>query len=875
MSTPQLAAAFAVLVDAALRGSLVLLAALAATRLMKRRSAAARHLVWVVALASMLALPLLSRVLPAWHVVPVPAPLRPVAGFVAAPPVVSTLRQGDAGRTAGSGSAAAPTTASSGDGIIAKETASPAGLVASPSGDGAAAKSASPAASASTAPAFDWKTALMAVWIAGGVLLVLRLAYGMVRVFWMERRAVEITDDGWVRIADGLARRLRVGRMVTLLREAHAVVPMTWGVVRPVVLLPADAEGWDTERRTVVLAHELAHVRRWDTLTQWVAHLALALFWFNPLVWMAARQMREEREHACDDAVLSIGTRPVEYADHLLNIVRSLGSAEGPAAALAMARRSQFEGRLLAILDSATPRGGVSRSLGFAALALAAAAVLPLGALRAALPTQETPPAAAFRPEPSAPGAGYSTSKPVTALSKGTFAGIAGKVGAIVGRAVGALPLGDTSTAPRAPVAALPASPASAASAAGAASSPYGGTAPAPPLPPVSPPPAPSSVSDIASALGTSQDRVAAMLQDSGGYADVIRAAGTISSSPERASVLLAVLRQPDLSAADLTAVFRVAGGIASDPSRRDVLQEAARRYRLAQPAVRRAFFSAVSAFSGCPERRDVLLEVLARSPEPAVVAGVIASTRAMATEAERRDVLLKAVERAGPAELLQVVDVARGLVSSSARRDVLLKVLGRPNLPPAVLRQVFDAAAGIVSSAEKRDVLMAAVASQRLDAAAREAYLAAANSIADSAERAQVISGLLGGDGAAPAPSAARPRAGAATTTTTHIHNDEDDGVWNSEIELTTDNDTRTVRITARQVERGSEPDDIRAIRRGGSLMVEEVRRGERRRVDMAPAPGGGIARTYRVNGQVRPFAGEGERWAASILREFTRAAR
>lgn len=869
MSAPQLAAAFAVLVDAALRGSLVLLAALATTRLMKRRSAAARHLVWVVALASMLALPLLSRVLPAWHVVPVPAPLRPVAGFVAAPPVVSTLHGGDAGRTAGSGSAAAPTTASSGDGIIAKETASPTGLVASPLGDGTAAKSASHAA-----PVFDWKTALMAVWIAGGVLLVLRLAYGMVRVFWMERRAVEITDDGWVRIADGLARRLRVGRMVTLLREAHAVVPMTWGVVRPVVLLPADAEGWDTERRTVVLAHELAHVRRWDTLTQWVAHLALALFWFNPLVWMAARQMREEREHACDDAVLSIGTRPVEYADHLLDIVRSLGSAEGPAAALAMARRSQFEGRLLAILDSATPRGGVSRGLGFAALALAAAAVLPLGAMRAALPAQEAPPAA-FRPEPSAPGAGHPTSKPVTALSKGTFAGIAGKVGAIVGRAVGALPLGDTSTAPRAPVAALPASPASAASAAGAASSPYGGTAPAPPVPPVSPPPAPSSVSEIASALGTSQERVAAMLQDSGGYADVIRAAGTISSSPERASVLLAVLRQPDLSATDLTAVFRVAGGIASDPSRRDVLQEAARRYRLAQPAARRAFFSAVSAFSGCPERRDVLLAVLARSPEPEVVAGVIESARAMATEAERRDVLLRAVERAGPAELLQVVDVARGLVSSSARRDVLLKVLGRPNLPPAVLRQVFDAAAGIVSSAEKRDVLMAAVASQRLDAAAREAYLATANTIADSAERAQVISGLLGEGGAAPAPSAARPRAGVATTTTTHIHNDEDDGVWNSEIELTTDNDTRTVRIMARQVERGSEPDDIRSIRRGGSLMVEEVRRGERRRVDMVPAPGGGIARTYRVNGQVRPFAGEGERWVASILREFTRAAR
>src|SRR4051794_27373609 len=412
MSAPQLAAVFAVLVDAALRGSVILLAALAATRLMKGRSAAARHLVWVVALLSMLSLPILARVLPEWRVVPVPAPLRPMAGFVAAPaavapPVVSAQRESPSESVVASPAAAAA------------ETSPPATRAASP-------------APAAPAP-FDWKSALMALWMVGGALVVLRLAYGIVRVWWMERRAVEITDDGWVRIADGLARRLRVGRVVTLLREAHAVVPMTWGVVRPVVLLPADAEEWDTERRTVVLAHELAHVRRWDTLTQWIAHLAIALFWFNPLVWMAARQMREEREHACDDAVLSIGTRPVEYADHLLDIVRSLGSAEGPAAALAMARRSQFEGRLLAILDNATPRGGVSRGLGLAALVLAAAAVLPLGALRAARPAEAlaSPLAAAKQTAVSAP--------PQERPGKYPLASMAGKLARIVDRAIDAI----------------------------------------------------------------------------------------------------------------------------------------------------------------------------------------------------------------------------------------------------------------------------------------------------------------------------------------------------------------------------------------------------------------------------------------------------
>jgi beta-lactamase regulating signal transducer with metallopeptidase domain len=824
----------------------ILLAALAATRLMKRRSAAARHLVWVVALASMLSLPLLARILPAWRVVPVPAPLRPIAGFVAAPvvaaPPVLAEPRADA-------SEAVP------------ETAAPA--ASSPVAQAPSAAAPAPAA------AFDWKTALLALWLAGGALLVVRLAYGMVRVWWMERRAVEITDEGWVRIADGLARRLRVGRVVTLLREAHAVVPMTWGVMRPVVLLPADAEAWDTERRTVVLAHELAHVRRLDTLTQWIAHLALALFWFNPLVWVAARQMREEREHACDDAVLSIGTRPAEYADHLLDIVRSLGSAEGPASALAMARRSQFEGRLLAILDNATQRGGVSRGLGLAALVLAAAAVLPLGALRAAIPAD------AHAPHPSAAAPAVSPKPaPARPSGKGALASIAGKVGTMLGRAADALPLGGAQQQQTTPAPAAAESPASAASAAGAASSPYARGVSTPPAPPVTPAPPPekAGLAAVASALGVPQAQAAAMLQDSGGYGDVIRAAGGITSAPDRAAVLVAVLRRPDVSRADLAALFRVAGGIASDPSRRDVLKEAAERYSLAPEPVRRAFFAAVAGFVSSPERRDVLLAALARSSDPDVVSAAILSARAMPSDAERRDVLMKAAERAGSPELLiQVVGAARELVSSPVRRDLLLKVLSRPGLPASVLRMVFTATAEIVASPEKRDVLTYAAEHQRLDAAAREAYLAAANTIVSSPERADALAAILGGRGTTASTPATRPQP-AATTTTTHIHNDdEDDGLWNSDIELTSDNG-RTVRLRARRVVRGAEADDIRSIRSGGSLMVEEVRNGETRHVEMVPVSSGGISRIYKVNGQVRPFEGEGARWVGSILREFTR---
>lgn len=267
------------------RTTAVLLLALGATTLLRRASAATRHLVWTVALGGVLVLPFLGRFVPEWRVVPVPVELAPVAA-AAVEPVVMDHEPAE----------------------VVHESA--------------------PAVP--QAPRTDWMMWIVGLWAAGGAVLLLRLAYGVLRIWWVERRSAELADAGWTSLTDGLARRLRIGRMVTLLRGEHASVPMTWGIVRPVVLLPAEADGWSEERRTVVLAHELAHIRRWDALTQWIAHLAVAVHWYNPLVWAAARRLRQEREQACDDAVLAMGARPTEYADHLLDIVRSLGTASGP-----------------------------------------------------------------------------------------------------------------------------------------------------------------------------------------------------------------------------------------------------------------------------------------------------------------------------------------------------------------------------------------------------------------------------------------------------------------------------------------------------------------------------------------------------------------
>src|SRR5690606_38271828 len=105
-----------------------------------------------------------------------------------------------------------------------------------------------------------------------------------------------------------------IDKPVRLLRTPEQIVPMAAGLFRPVVIVPVDAEGWTDAQRDAVLLHELAHIKRRDCLVHFVAQVAGALHWINPLVWVAAAQMQAERERACDDLVLNAGARASDYA---------------------------------------------------------------------------------------------------------------------------------------------------------------------------------------------------------------------------------------------------------------------------------------------------------------------------------------------------------------------------------------------------------------------------------------------------------------------------------------------------------------------------------------------------------------------------------
>jgi beta-lactamase regulating signal transducer with metallopeptidase domain len=356
----DLPSAWLPLADAVAKATLILLLAAIASFALRHASAALRHLVWTLALCSALMLPVLSLALPKWQLPlvtigdPAPAVAAPLETATATGPAVRALRLGRASDTRTSSSSASNATA--------------------------------PAPSREPEAGISLQTALAGLWLLGAAVILSRVLVGLAAVRLLSRRTQEITDAAWLPMARDVAREMGVTPRLRFLRSGQASMPVAAGIFRPSVIMPADADSWSENRLRVVLLHELAHVKRRDCLTHILAQAACAFYWFNPLAWLAVKKARTERERACDDLVLACGTRGSEYADQLLEMARALRGDRFPAlldgASLAMAHRSQLEGRLIAILDPRVPRSGVSRSRAVAAVALACCAVAPLGALQ-------------------------------------------------------------------------------------------------------------------------------------------------------------------------------------------------------------------------------------------------------------------------------------------------------------------------------------------------------------------------------------------------------------------------------------------------------------------------------------------------------------
>ncbi len=243
------------------------------------------------------------------------------------------------------------------------------------------------------------------IWLAGTSIAGIVLPAGTVRIAWLVFQAKAVVQAEWVAACHDTANLMRLKRRIRLLHNDGAVLG-TCGLLRPKVFLPHGADAWPSERIYAVLTHELAHIKRFDWPVQLLAEVARAVYWFNPLFWIACRWLRSESEHACDDVVLNSGVDAKDYAAHLLELARgqkSSGRSWSPV--LAMSRPPNLERRFVAMLNPSLNHRAVSRRSVFAICVLAVCMTLPLAAMRApaqskaAAPAPKTTAAPAVLPE--------------------------------------------------------------------------------------------------------------------------------------------------------------------------------------------------------------------------------------------------------------------------------------------------------------------------------------------------------------------------------------------------------------------------------------------------------------------------------------------
>jgi beta-lactamase regulating signal transducer with metallopeptidase domain len=355
-------------ISVALKVSLVFTIAAVIHLAMPRASAAMRHLVLTIGIVGALALPPLSLITPAW----------PVITRTVAPPATVTAV------AATESSTVLPV---SGHDLITTEVA---------------ATSITPS-SAMMPRAQLW---LALAYVVGVLVMVIGFVTERWSVRQLARQGTEIVDADWTRLFDECATRLGLSRPVRLIRSRDSNMPMAFGTRRPTILVPAIADMWPDDRRRAVLLHEMAHVCRFDCLTQSLAFLMCTMYWFHPAAWWIARRLRIERELACDDRVIAAGAPPRDYAGHLLEIAYAFGRHQAPALAVSMARPRHLEGRMLAVLDEERNRSVPKRRARVAAALVACALLVPVASATTHQDAVSEPVVAEVSPSITQPAAG-------------------------------------------------------------------------------------------------------------------------------------------------------------------------------------------------------------------------------------------------------------------------------------------------------------------------------------------------------------------------------------------------------------------------------------------------------------------------------------
>ena len=334
---------FEFIVDVTVKGTIILILAYFVNLVWRRASAAARNLVWKLAIVSLLIVPLFSLVLPEWEV-----------SIFSYNHAVEQPLQSDKFTQPQYDEQQAENLTNN------EESAGNISTIMEPLSDDSQSSSVIERAGLfikNVLSNMHWSIWLLSLWLLGTLFVFARLLVGYTVMRRITKHFIPVKNHTLNCIAADCADETGIKRPIQLLQCSRLAVPMTRGWLKPKIILPEEAQSWPEKRRRSVILHELAHVKRLDCLSSFVIHAVSVMYWFNPLVWVAVRKLYVECEQACDDLVLEAGTKASDYANHLVEVARSLVSSKwAPSLEVAMARKSALEGRLLAIFNDDKPR---------------------------------------------------------------------------------------------------------------------------------------------------------------------------------------------------------------------------------------------------------------------------------------------------------------------------------------------------------------------------------------------------------------------------------------------------------------------------------------------------------------------------------------
>ena len=330
-----------VLIGIALKSLLIAGMALGVLQLMKNRSAAERSWVAHIGLLALVIMAFAPVVLPSWNV-EAPAIFDDAAPQTIVAPAPATLEK-----------TVLPATP------LTKQTLTKV---------------------ASTRSSLTPAAAATAIYALPAAILLFITLLALMRLIALRARADVLVDGHWLSALARAQRRMGFKHGTALLTSNELASPISWGLMRPVILLNSRAVEASAEAEAII-AHELAHVARMDWIKLLLARIATALFWFNPLVWLLAREAHQLREEAADDSVLAADIVDTDYAQLLVGVARHecpglLLGAHGVAPS-----KSSLARRVARVLDGKSVRGPVARSFALGVFAGAVIVAAPLAAL--------------------------------------------------------------------------------------------------------------------------------------------------------------------------------------------------------------------------------------------------------------------------------------------------------------------------------------------------------------------------------------------------------------------------------------------------------------------------------------------------------------